>query len=438
MLSVKKKENKKWENWSKLVLSHPEAIYYPKHLHELVMLVKTCQSENKKLRVVGAGHSFTPLVATSEILVSLDYLSGIESLDRENHLVTVWAGTRLKDLGKLLANQGYAMENLGDINAQSIAGAISTGTHGTGTQFGSLSTQVTKMTVLTAKGELIEVSHTENNAYFAAMKLSLGMLGIIVKVQLRVLPKYLLVSESFRMSLKDCFNKLSELKYHNRNFEFFWFPHTETVQIKLMNTIHTAARPKGVGNRMNKLLLENGVFWMLSEMCRIQPSLSQAVSTVSAKAVPIGKEVGESFLLYATPRLVKFNEMEYSLPAEDMEAVLTDIKQVMHKQRVNVHFPLECRYVKRDDLWLSPSYERDSAYIAVHMYKGMAFKTFFDAIEEVFFYYEGRPHWGKMHSMTSEKLAKAYPRFTDFLHVRETLDPDGMLVNEYLRKLFGI
>lgn len=438
MLSIKKSDHKLWKNWSQTVVSYPESLYYPENVDDIFMIINKAKTEGKTIRVVGAGHSFTPLVATSEYLVSLDHLSGIDSIDPINHLVTAWAGTSIRDLGVLLHDEGYAMENLGDINVQSIAGAISTGTHGTGINFGSISTQVSMITIITASGEIVEVSPTENSDYFKALQLSLGMLGIMIKVQLRVIPRHQLQSESYRLPLNDCLNNLNELKKSHRHFEFFWFPYTETVQVKTMNSLADRVVPEKKTRALNTLVIENGAFWVLSELSRLQPKMSKLVSAISAKGIPVGKEIGYSHSIYATPRLVRFYETEYSVPAENIASVIKDIKYVLEKKRFNVHFPIECRYVLEDDIWLSPSYQRNSAYIAVHMYKGMPFQPYFDAIEEVFKYYEGRPHWGKMHSLSHESLASLYPLFNDFLKVRETLDPNQLFLNGYLKNLFGI
>lgn len=427
-----------WKNWSRTVMNKPEAYYFPKTLQDMKQLVDHCRTTGKKMRVVGAGHSFTPLVATSEALVSLEHFTGIDSIDHKQNRVTVWAGTTLKDLGEWLYEQGYAMENLGDINVQSIAGAISTGTHGTGITFGSISTQVTSITLLTSTGELLHISQEENKAYFNATRVSLGMLGVIVKVQLQVIPRHQLTSETYKITFPEVLEQLDPLRQQNQHFEFFWFPYTNTVQAKQINRAKSETVNSKQGNSFNQIVVENGLLWVLSQLCRMQPKWSKAVSNLSALGIPNATETGDSHHLYATPRLVRFYEMEYSVPANQMRSVLTDIQHVLEKHRFRVHFPIECRYVKGDDIWLSPAYQRDSAYIAVHMFKGMEFQPYFSAVEEIFEHYRGRAHWGKMHTMTTEKLEHAYPKFHDFLRVREELDPYRMFTNDYLRHLFSI
>lgn len=342
MLSVKE-ANLTWKNWSESVVARPKQFITPESLRELVSFVKDCAKNNVTIRVVGAGHSFTPLVATSEALVSLDSLSGIDYVNDAEQLVTVWAGTRLRDVGPLLFNYGYAMENLGDTNSQSVAGAISTGTHGTGIEFQSIPNQVGGITLLTATGELLQIDREQNSEYFEASRISLGMLGIIVKVTFKVVKAYTLKEHSYRMSLDEGIKSLTTLKQRNRNFEFFWFPYTNSIQVKTLNETNERVSENHKDQSFKKLAIENGLFWVLSEMSRYIPAASRMVSKVSALGIPSGEEYNRSYLQYATPRLVKFNEMEYSVPKEVMGEVLRDIERLFVRKKIDVHFPLECR-----------------------------------------------------------------------------------------------
>ncbi|MEK3746285.1 D-arabinono-1,4-lactone oxidase [Brevibacillus sp. FSL K6-0770] len=437
MLTVSKKTNR-WSNWTGNVQSQPRHIAMPQSLDEVISVVRACKADGTRIRVVGSGHSFTRLVQTEECLLSLDRLQGIVHVDQEQQTVEVWAGTKLKTLGALLHQAGYSQENLGDINAQSIAGAVSTGTHGTGIQFGSVSTQVVGLTVVTASGEVLEVSEQSHPDLFKAMQVSLGLLGIIVRVKLRVLPAYRLRYQSHRMPLDECLSSLDTFKQSHRHFEFYTFPYSDTVQVKFMNETSEPSSANQQWSYMKKMVVENGLFWLLSESCRLRPTLTQSVSKLSAQSVPNVNESGYSHELFATPRLVRFYEMEYCIPAEHMGEAIKEMRQAIEQERFAVHFPLECRYVKQDDIWLSPAYERDSAFIAVHMYKGMPYEAYFARMEQIFRRFGGRPHWGKMHNMTAEHLHQVYPRLPDFLAIRAQLDPDGMFVNPYLSELFGL
>ncbi|MEO7000579.1 MAG: D-arabinono-1,4-lactone oxidase [Ktedonobacterales bacterium] len=426
----------RWRNWSGSVQGRPREIVRPRSVAELRQRVGQWGGEGRHVRIVGSGHSFTPLVQTDDVLVSLDDLQGVQSIDQANGRAVVLGGTKLKLLGDELLKSELAQENLGDIDVQSIAGAIGTGTHGTGVRFGTLATQVEALTLVTADGELLECSPERNTDIFKAAQVSLGMLGVVASVTLRVVPAKRLHYEVRRKRLDDCLANLDAYKRDNSHFEFFWMPYTEWTQAKFLNETEDKASGGNLWGKFNKIVLENGVYWLLSEACRIAPPLTKTVSRISASALSPVDEVDYSHRLYATPRAVRFQEMEYNLPAEHFPAAVAEIRACIEHERFNVHFPIECRFVHGDDIWLSPAYGRDSAYIAVHMYRGMPYRAYFDAIEAILRRYGGRPHWGKLHTQTAASLAALYPHWDDFRRVRAALDPQGVFLNDYLRHLF--
>ncbi|MBD1371882.1 FAD-binding protein [Hazenella sp. IB182357] len=428
-------EIKKWENWSGSVKCQPQAVLYPQTIAEVVALVKKAKQEQRLIRVVGSGHSFTRLVETDDQLVSLDRLQGIVEMDEERKTALVWGGTKLKALGELLAERGYSQENLGDINAQSIAGAISTGTHGTGIQFGSISTQAVEITMVNGEGEMVCCSAEQNPDLFKAAQVSLGTLGIIVQVRLRVLPKYRLHLNSFRLPLSECIQQLEHYKQENRHFEFYWFPYTDLVQMKLTNITEAEPTRNETVKFFKEVVVENGAFWCLSEATRFVPKLAPAVSRISANGIPATNEIEESHRMFATSRLVRFQEMEYSIPADCLPAAMAEIKASIDQHQFAVHFPIECRFVAADDIWLSSAYGRDSAYIAVHMYRGMEYEAYFKQLESILQKYEGRPHWGKMHHMEHDSIKHSYPKLEQFNQFREQMDPQGLFLNDYVRKM---
>jgi FAD-linked oxidoreductase len=426
-----------WSNWSGSVTCAPSSIRHPASLDEIAAIVRECRERGCGLRVVGAGHSFTPLAWTNGVLLSLDRFAGLERVDPAARQATARAGTQIKALGELLFAHGLGQANLGDIDVQSIAGAISTGTHGSGATLGSISTQVAGLTLLTAAGQLIECSETCEREIFKAAQVSLGALGIITSVTLQLLPAYRLDYSWQRQSLRECLEHVEQYRGENRNFEFFWLPYSDSTLTKRMNATDAPAREKNALRQFNELVLENGVFWAFSELCRLFPSASPRVGALLGRLISGGRDVNYSHRIFATPRMVKFQEMEYSLPAENFVAALQAIEACIQRNRFLVHFPIECRFVQADDIYLSPAYGRDSAYIAVHMYKGMAYRAYFDAIEPILRTYGGRPHWGKMHSLTARELQPLYPRWDDFQAVRRRLDPGGLFLNPYLRTIFG-
>jgi FAD-linked oxidoreductase len=426
-----------WSNWSGSVTSSPSEIRYPTSLDAIIATVRECHERGCGLRVVGAGHSFTPLAWTDGILISLDRYTGLEQVDPAAAQATVRAGTQIKALGELLFTQGLGQANLGDIDVQSIAGAISTGTHGSGTTLGSISAQVVGLTLVTAAGELVECSESHNRELFKAAQVSLGALGIITSVTLQLLPAYRLDYTWRRESLDDCLNNIEDYRRENRNFEFFWLPYSNATLTKRMNFTDAPAREKNLFRQFNELVLENGVFWAFSELCRRFPAASPRVGALLGQLISGGRDVNYSHKIFATPRLVRFQEMEYSLPAANLAAALRAIDACIRRQHFLVHFPIECRFVRADDIYLSPASGRDSAYIAVHMYKGMDYRGYFDAAEAILRAYGGRPHWGKMHSLTARELRPLYPRWSNFQAARRRLDPDGLFLNPYLHALLG-
>ncbi|MDP1744242.1 MAG: D-arabinono-1,4-lactone oxidase [Bacteroidota bacterium] len=424
-----------WSNWSGSVQCAPKEIQKPASQEEIQTIIRNCVEQKSTIRMVGSGHSFTELVGTQGTIISLDLLQGLENIDTEKKVATVLAGTKLKSLGELLLSNDLAQKNLGDIDVQSIAGAASTGTHGTGVTLGSVSTQILEITLITAKGEIMVCSENQNKDIFKAAQVSLGTLGIITKIKLQLVPAYKLKYVKGKTSLDECLNNLEKYKNENRNFEFYWFPHTNIIQTKTLNITEEEPMKSSFMKYFNDMVLENGAFKVLSELCRLFPSLCKRVSKISAAAVSTGVDINYSTKIYATPRLVKFQEMEYNLPAEKAVEALNEMRECINAANFKVHFPIEVRFVKADDMYLSPAYQRDSVYIAVHMYKGMEYKTYFDAMETIFKKYNGRPHWGKMHTRTAKELSQLYPMWNKFQEVRNQLDPNGLFMNDYLKKL---
>jgi L-gulonolactone oxidase len=399
---------------------------------DVVRAVKDAAARGSTLRVAGAGHSFTPLVATEGTLLRLRF-AGIAAVDPAAGQATVWAGTHLRDLTPALDAHGLGMENLGDIDAQALAGALATGTHGTGLTLPNLSAQVEGLTVVDGRGEVVECSADD----LPAARVSLGALGVVVAARLRLLPAYRLREVKARMSLDACLERITQLRDAHRHFELFWFPHTDTAITKALDPTAEPGEAPGPLARLMDLVVENGAFGLLSRACRIAPALSAPVSRICAAAAGTGTRVGRSFRIFATPRLVRFREMEYALPAAAGPAALRELARVVAARGFQVHFPVEFRFGAGDDAWLSPASLRPTAYVAVHMYQGMAWREYFDAAEAIFRAHGGRPHWGKWHSLTARDLAPLYPRWDDFAGVRARWDPAGVFGSPYLNGLLG-
>jgi L-gulonolactone oxidase len=405
---------------------------------ELTDVVRRAARTGQSIRVAGGGHSFSPLVATEGVILSLDRLQGVIDIDARSRTARVQAGTRLRALGPPLAAAGFAMENLGDINVQSVAGATSTATHGTGAALGNLATQICGLKFLTADADEISASPTENPELFAGGRVALGSLGVLTEISLRLVPSFRLKLDRGKRNFEECLAQTDSLIANNRSFEFYWLPHTDTVLTKAWNITDEPADTLGWRRYVSEVLLENAVFGLLCRLGKAVPSLCPAISRGCAALASAGTQIDASYSSLATVRQVHFNEMEWSLPANRGAEALREIRAFISRREFPLMFPLEYRWVQGDDIWLSPNYGRDSVHISVHQYRGMPFARYFDGVQAICLNHGGRPHWGKCHALAAPQLSTLYPRWNEFLALRERMDPAGRFLTPYLRTLFGL
>lgn len=425
------------QNWSKRFRWQPRQILYPGSEAEIQQIIQRAAENRENVRIIGTGHSFNPLWVTEEILISLDKYQGLVSVDTASGLAVVKGGTKLHRLGELLFEHGLAMENMGDIDAQSIAGTISTGTHGTGLGFGTISTQVRGIRFINGKGAIIFCSPTEHADLFRAAQVSLGSLGVITEITLQCVPAYRLELWSRKEALELVLKTWAERHRDNRNFEFYWFPYTQQAWTKTANVADDKPDKVGLANYLTEYFLENYIFKLFCEAATRFPGLNRSVSRISVSSIPTVRKIYHSHKVYATQRLVRFNEMEYNIPLEAHETVFREIVRTINKRNFRIHFPIENRVVKGDDIPLSPAYGRDSAYIACHVYHKKEWEPFFREMETIFLAHGGRPHWGKIHFLQAGQLAERYPLFETFRQFRSEHDPEGIFLNGYLRELLG-
>lgn len=428
-----------WRNWSGVVDFTPTQFHRPSTLQDLQAIVRDTTAAGRGLRVSGSGHSFVPLVQTTDTLLSLSQLSGIESLDPTTGRATIFAGTQLKPLGAMLEARGFSMANLGDINVQALAGAVATGTHGTGLSLGAISSQVTGLTLVMPDGGVVGCSAAIEPELFAAARVALGSLGVMAKIEVQLAPAFKLKLTKQYMELDECLAAAPALAANHRHFEFYWVPHTRGTLVKTMDPVDEPESKRWL-TTMLELVLENGALGLLSRIARAQPKWTPNIARLIAASIKgdTNTMVASSHAAFSSVRLVRFNEMEYELPAERGPEALRELAAFVESKKIQVHFPVEFRYVRGDDIWLSPFYGRDSVAISVHQYVGMDYEPYFRGAEAIFRNHGGRPHWGKMHSLIAQDLQAIYPKWDDFLRLRERIDPRGVFLNPYLRKLFGI
>ena len=426
-----------WSNWAGNVTADPIAIHMPRDEDEVVRIVSSAAGRGEKVRVVGAGHSFTPVAATDGHLVSLDALSGIRSIDRENGLVTVGAGTRLWRLNEMLAAEGLAMANLGDIAYQSVAGAISTSTHGTGQSLTGLAAQVRGMRLVDGHGRVRQTNEVLDPGILDVARVSVGALGVITEVTIKVVESFLLKAEERPMRLDEILGDVDRLRIENDHFEFFWVPHTDFALTKQNNRTDLPLDPlPKVRGWFDKVFMENHAFGALCRLGRARPALIPRLAKVVG-AAGSRTYVEQSHKVFASPRLVRFYEMEHAIPVEAIVPALTDLRRMIERRGHLLNFPVEVRFTAADDIPLSTSFGRQSAYIAVHVFQGMDPHTFFGDVEDVMRAHDARPHWGKMHSREHGELSTLYPRWRDFISMRDRLDPDRTFSNPHMERIFG-
>jgi len=428
----------RWRNWGRSESSHPTHFARATSVDDVVSTVEAASARGLKLKTIGAGHSFTAIAATDGVQLDVSALDGLLAVD--GNLVTIGAGTNLYQLPALLAPHGLALTNMGDIDRQTIAGAVSTGTHGTGAAFGGLATQIRALTMVTADGAVLKISETVNADLLPAAKLGLGALGVLVDVTIETVPAFMVHAVEKPEPLEQVLENFEARSRSTDHFEFYWFPHTTTALTKTNTRMPGTTPPKrqgAVSAWLDDEVLANGVFALTCAAGNLIPAIVPRVNLLAEKLVAQREVTAPSFEVFVTRRRVRFREMEYAIPRESMPAAIRAVAQLVAKNGWRISFPLEARVAASDDLWLSTAHGRESGYIAVHRYYREDPAEYFAGVEAIMRSFGGRPHWGKMHTQDAASLASVYPRFGDFVAVRDRLDPNRLFGNSYLERVLG-
>jgi len=433
-----------WQNWAGTASADPARRYWPRSTEEIAEAVLAAAEAGLTVRALGSGHSFSPAAVTSGAALDLSGWNGIVAADLESGLVTVRSGTTIRELNAALSILGLAMPNLGDIDAQTISGAISTGTHGTGARHGGLATAVAGLDLVLADGSVISCSADKNPDLFAAAAVSLGALGVISTVTLACVPAFTLAADERPMRLDEVLARFDEFAAGNEHFEFFWFPYGKNALLKRNNRIAGpgsagAPRPMPSWRRFVEYeVMENAAFGALCRTGRRAPRLIKPLNKLAAATLSKRAYSGSSHEVFVTPRRVRFVESEYAVPIQDVLGVLAELRAGVARLADPVMFPVEVRVAAADDVWLSTGYGRENAYVAIHQYVGLPYQEYFRLFESIVTAAGGRPHWGKMHTRDADYFREVYPRFTDFLRVRDEMDPGRRFANPYLERVFGV
>jgi L-gulonolactone oxidase len=415
-----------WHNWAGDQSCRPAAVELPGSIEEISEALTRAAAHDRRVRVAGAGHSFSDIALTEGVQLRLERLTGVLDVDRSSGLVRVQGGITIRECNARLAEHGLALENLGDIDVQSIAGAISTATHGTGARLRNISAQVAEITLVLADGSTLHCAEEIDAEVFRAARVGLGALGVIAEVTLRCVPAFTLRGVDAPAPLSDTLARFEELALGNDHFEFFVFPHADTALTRTNNRTDQPPRLRGrVSAYANDVLLTNHAFELLCRAGRRFPRRIPQLNRLVTRLAGAATRVDRSDRIFASPRLVRFTEMEYALPRAATPEAVNRIMALVPSRHFAVPFPIEVRTVAPDDALLSTAAGRDSGFVAVHMYRGMAWEPYFRAVEAIMDELGGRPHWGKRHFQTAATLRPRYPDWDRFQAVQPTTPVDG-------------
>jgi L-gulono-1,4-lactone dehydrogenase len=429
-----------WRNWARTEAVRPLRVERPATAGAVQRAVESAAASGLRIKPVGSGHSFTGIAVAPGIQLDLADLSGLIDADVATGRVSLGAGTRLHELPRLLAPYGLAMPNMGDIDRQTIAGATATGTHGTGLGFGGLATQIVAAKLVTGTGELIRVSEAERSELLPAVRLGLGALGVLVEVTLQLVPRFVLHAVEEREPLEQVLDGWLDRVHSADHFDLYWFPHTATALSKTNTRLPGDAprTPLGRPSRwVDDELLANGAYRAICALGRIAPGTTPFLARQVDRFTGGRDFTDFSPAVFTTNRAVRFREMEYAVPLEAVPDAFREVRALIERRGWHISFPLEVRAAASDDNWLSTAYGRETGYIAVHRYFREDPREYFAAVEQIMREFGGRPHWGKMHTQTADTLRGLYPRFDDFLRVRDELDPERRFANPYLEQVLG-
>jgi FAD-linked oxidoreductase len=418
-----------WTNWARQQRCAPERILTPASERELVEAVRA----SPRVKVAGSGHSFTDIACTDGVMLDLSGMRRVLAV--EGNDVTVEAGITLHDLGEELRARGLAMENQGDVDPQTVAGAISTATHGTGGGFGNLSSQVVGVRLVDGHGELHELREGDE---LRAARVSLGALGAISAVTLRCVPAFTIHRVDEPRDLDDVLPRLDEHVDAHDHWEAFVMPYTRRALT--LTSARTGREPEPPGRAkafVHDVLLENAALGLACRLGRRFPGQIPRLNRSIASLMGRAEHIDASNRVYANVRLVRFTEMEYGIPREHAAEALERVLALIERRRLPIGFPIELRVVAPDDGLLSTAYGRPTAYIAVHQYLGMEYESYFRGVEAIMDEYGGRPHWGKRHYQSATTLAGRYPEWERFAEIRARFDPEGRFENDYTRRVLG-
>jgi L-gulono-1,4-lactone dehydrogenase len=427
-----------WRNWAGNQQVTPRRVSTPRSTEEVAAAVRGAAADGFTVRMTGTGHSFTGAAIAEGVRLRPDGLTAVRSADTATGLVTAEAGLPLHAFNRTLAERGLALANMGDIQEQTLAGATQTGTHGTGRDAAGLVSQIAGLELVLADGTVVTCSRERRPELFDAARAGLGALGVVTAITWQTVPAFVLRAQEEPMRWDEVLERLDELAAANEHFEFYWFPHTEGCLTKRNNRVEGPAEPLSRARHwLDDEFLSNTLFGALNRVTRRLPGLTPAVNGVAARALGARSYSDTSYKVFTSPRRIRFKEQEYAVPREELAGALRELRALFTRHDWKISFPIEVRLLPAEDAWLSMAYGRPTAFIAIHVYHRLPHEEYFQTVEQIMTAVRGRPHWGKLHTRDAAYLRTVYPRFDEFVALRDELDPDRRFGNPYLTQVLG-
>ncbi len=430
-----------WANWSGLESADGLRVVTPADVDHVAAEVRRAADLATTVKVAGTGHSFTGIARPEHTLLQPGHLSGIVAVDRHAMTVTALAGTRLKVLNAELERMGLSLHNMGDIAEQTLAGAISTGTHGTGGIAAGLGAQVVGLELVTGTGEVVRANRDENPDVLEFARVGLGALGVLTQVTFAVEPLFCLQADEQPMGWDEALGSFDAMAADAHHVDMYWFPHTDRVLTK-RNTrldieVHEAEPLPRWRHLLDDQFLSNTVFGAQTAALNRVPRAIPAANRLASHLLGARTYSDVAHRVFTAERRVVFREMEYAVPRAAGLPALREVRRAFDASNLRVSFPVEIRVSRGDDVPLSTASGRDSLYLAFHTHRRADHRAYFALMEPIVRDHDGRPHWGKLHTLRADDLAVRYPRFGDFLAMRDRLDPHRVFANAYLRRVLG-
>jgi L-gulono-1,4-lactone dehydrogenase len=426
-------------NWARTARSSPVKWHLPTSEADLRRVVEDAANHGHRVRIVGAGHSFSRIAVPDSQAVSLDAWAGAAVIDRERGVVTVPAGMRLRELSAVLLREGFSLPIVGSIQAQSVAGALATGTHGSSLQHGNIASLVIGMRMVTGTGDVLVVGEEDDRLDGA--RVHLGALGAVTEVTLRIIPARRLHQSIEHLPIQEVPGSLASFASSAEYVKIWWLSHAPHAQVVryARTTAPLTRRPSAATRRwIDERIMHRWVFPAMVALQHRRPTLTAGLNArLSRVYLGAASQVGQDMLMLNTPMPMRHRETEAALAMAQADKAIEGVLDLFHDGRPAANFPLEIRFVRGDDMWMSPAQGADTCQIGAYSTDGPDRREYFARFWQVMRPLGARPHWGKEFDHDAAELRPLYPDFDRFLELRNAVDPQRIFGTDAHTRILG-